>query len=265
VRRSVAAVALLLAALGCGSESGPDGSSPAGASGGPDPAADGDGDWLNDAEEAARGTDPADADTDDDGYLDGDEVLEGTDPLDPESRIYQGGWPYQRLKDDIPDPGFEGSPEVGALVPRFVAYDQFGELVELYDFANHGRQIVIDMSAAWCGPCKEVATWLEGEPSPLDDKPELAGIPAMVAAGEIYWITVVFEDAFGNPADKAQAAAWADEFPNPAVLVLADSDRMLHGWLFPGAMPSIQLVDEDMTLRSYDRFDYEVALQALLE
>jgi hypothetical protein len=255
-------VAVALAPLACG---GADTEPAASAGGGGGPHADRDGDHLTDAEEAELGTDPSVADTDGDGYLDGDEVLEGTDPLDAESRIYQGGWPYLRDKDDIADPGFDGAPEIGKTIARLVARDQFGDRVDLYDFARHGKKVVIDLSAVWCAPCKDLGAWLEGEPSNLDDKPEFAAIPDLVRSGEIFWLTVVFEDAAGNPATPGDAAAWAEAFPNPKIPVVADNDRAMYDYLFPGSFPSIQVVDEDMTLRAYDRFDYETALASLLE
>jgi hypothetical protein len=227
--------------------------------------ADGDADYLTDAEEAAIGTDPASPDTDGDSYLDGDEVLEQSDPTDPESRIYEGRWPYQRFKDDIADPGFEGTPEVGAPVPRFTAVDQYGEVVDLYDFALHDRPVVLDLSAGWCTACYEVAAWLEGEATSLPIPPELEGIPERVASGEIYWVTIYFQDASSSPPDDADVAAWFAEFPNPHVPVLADVDQAMFDWLWPGSYPSIQAVNADMTLRAYDRYDWIPALQSLTE
>ncbi len=255
------ALALLLA--GCSSETPRDPSGDGGAGGG-DPSADGDADYLSDAEEASLGTDPLDPDSDDDGYLDGDEVLEQTDPLDPESKIYRGGWPYQRFKDDIADPGFGGAAEAGAVLPRLVSVDQFGDTVDLYDFAMHGKPVVIDLSAGWCAACLEMAAWLEGEAPDLAGDASFNAIPEMVAAGEIYWITVVFEDAAATPADGADVAQWYGEYPNPHVAVLADDDRALFDHLWPGAYPFVTVIESDMTLRVYDRFDYKPALASLL-
>jgi hypothetical protein len=54
---------------------------------GPPPPGDADDDGLPDADEVARGTDPANADSDGDGLPDGVEVVAGTNPLDPGSFI----------------------------------------------------------------------------------------------------------------------------------------------------------------------------------
>jgi thiol-disulfide isomerase/thioredoxin len=261
-RAATLALAAALAFVGCGGDDGGDDSSAASSG---DPNADADRDFLPDGDESTYGTDPENPDTDGDRYLDGDEVLEETDPLDPESRIYQGGWPYQRDKDQIDDPGFDGTPEVGAVVPRLVSYDQFGDRVDLYDFALHDKKVVLDLSALWCGPCKDLASWLEGEPSTLDESPELSPIREMVNAGEILWITVLFEDGFGNPAGPEQAVAWAEAYDNPHVAVLNDDARAMYQWLYPGTMPSVQILGPDMTLQVYDRFEFRVALESLLE
>jgi len=53
----------------------------------PPPPADTDGDGLPDADETARGTDPANPDSDGDGVSDGQEVANGTDPLNPLGRM----------------------------------------------------------------------------------------------------------------------------------------------------------------------------------
>ena len=227
----------------------------------PAPPGDGDpdGDYLSDAQEALYGTDPANPDTD------GDEVLVGTSPTDPKSRIYQGGWPFQRFKNKIVDPGFKGTAKVGAVVPHFVAVDQFGQKVDLYDFALKKKPVVLDLSADWCGACKEIAAWLDGKPPSFELPPELAVIPGKVKAGEIYWVTVYFQNAGSGPATAADVAAWAAKYPNPRVAVLADTDQAMFNFLFPGGYPNINVVNEDMTFRTYERYDYRTSLASVVK
>jgi thiol-disulfide isomerase/thioredoxin len=231
----------------------------------PDPPGDGDGDadFLTDAQEQELGTDPTNPDTDGDSYLDGDEVLENTDPTDATSVIYTGGWPYQRNKDDIVDPGFDGAPEVGGTIPRLVSVDQHGEMLDIYDYAMHGKPVVIDLSAGWCAACQEVSLWLEGEGSLGDG--EFDAIPDMVKNGDILWVTVVFENGSSTPATENDVANWYAQYPNPDVAIMADDDRALFDWLWPGGYPAIFVLDENMALQSYDRFNYIPALQTLIE
>ena len=103
---------------------------------------------------------------------------------------YKGGWPVNPKSNEIEDPGFDlpcpggagcecktnkdcdnqncqahpkGNyclPKKGDLIPRFEAIDQFGESVDLYDFANQGKMILIELSAVWCSPCNDLANWL---------------------------------------------------------------------------------------------------------
>lgn len=258
MRRALLVAALAFGGVGCGGGDDGDGSKSCSS-------ADADQDYLSECEERALGTDPKVADSDGDGYLDGDEVLEDKDPLDAASRIYKGGWPYTRKKAELADPGFGGQAAAGALVPRLVALDQYGEKVDLYDFAFQGKPVVIDLSALWCDACKEMATWLEKKPSSMDAQPELAPIVDRVAAGEILWVTVLFEDGLGNPAKPEHVVTWAESYPNPRVAVLLDDNRSLRDWFYPGAMPSVHALDEKLALVIYERFDYKKPLGKLLE
>jgi len=108
-------------------------------------------------------------DSDEDGYTDKQEEHFGSDPNDYSSTIYKGGWPYNRYKDKMGDPGWgscgsipfgngcdctndnqcmRGSkcgqlnigsycmPQKGAKVPRFIGVDQFGDYFDLYDLSR---------------------------------------------------------------------------------------------------------------------------------
>jgi len=118
---------------------------------------DSDGDLLSDEEEASLGTDPADPDTDKDGYLDGHEVMAGTDPLNAEDKIYKGGWPFNPDKDEEIATNWDTPPAVGVQIPRFKAYDQYGDLVDLYDFMHQGVPVVLDLGTWSCKPCNGLA------------------------------------------------------------------------------------------------------------
>lgn len=108
-----------------------------------------DGDGLSDGEEYDIGTSGTEVDTDGDGYSDRDEAFEGSDPTDADSLIYTGGWPYYYEKDTVDDPGWDGRSREGKQFPRFIGVDMYGEEVDIYDYAGHGKPLVIDLSAEW--------------------------------------------------------------------------------------------------------------------
>ena len=216
-----------------------------------DPDLDTDGDGLPDVEEEEMGTDPTLVDTDSDGYTDFEEHDAGTDPLDASSVIYIGGWPYNPDKDSIDDPGWDLEVSEGMVMPRFRALDQFGDEVDLYDFADRGAQIVLDVGTWFCEPCKSLAGWLsDGDTSELDEmgwwKEDFVPLREKVNSGELYWITVLFSQ--GDPVTQEEAAAWDEAWPNEHIPVLADTELQLQGFLQVTSMPNISVVDPDMSL-----------------
>lgn len=108
-----------------------------------DPAADADGDGLDDCTEVEElGTDPTLADTDGDGSEDGSELDCLSDPLDAEEACYACGW----LRADPGDLQSTGH-AVGDTIANLGFVDQCGEQVELWDFA--GEYHVLFMTGAW--------------------------------------------------------------------------------------------------------------------
>jgi len=236
-------------------------------------AADTDGDGLTDDVEAELGTDPLDADMDDDLLLDGQEVeLYGTDPMnpdtdgdgyedydevstehsptDPDDRIYVGGWPFQRYKDDVGERKLNKGMQLGKPFFRESFKDHFGDDVDLFDYAYQGVPILIDVSAQWCGPCKNYALWLSGTDEAVNEQYDelFPGVRAAVDNGDVFWVTFIGQNDDFEPATKKTVKEWEEEFPHDKIAVLADTDEEVVEFVDLGFWPSFILLDEDMSV-----------------
>jgi hypothetical protein len=208
-------------------------------------------------------------DTDGDGYSDEDEVHAGTDPTDPASVVYTGGWPYNQDKDAIVDPGWEIPGEDGATLPRFVGLDQYGQTVDIYDFANQGVTTVLDMSTEWCGPCNAVADWLGGDEDALLGYPwwkeEYRCIPDLVNKRQIQWITVLYEDGAHEDATLEVAQRWHESHPHDLIPVLVDEEKLLHAHIRATGIPNANLLTETMVFDGFDDRGLDGAFDTLVE
>lgn len=230
---------------------------------GADPlAADTDQDGLSDGEEVAAGADPTAEDSDSDGYLDFDEVAEGTDPADDKSRIYRGNWPYYRHKDDLTGGGRQGVAQVGERFGRFKLVDQFGEKVDLFDFYNEERKmILIDQSATWCPPCNATAAYMDGEENGYT---HLRPLRDAVERGDLYWITVLIQDGNGAPAQPETVREWYDRYKTREIPVLADGDYDVASYMPAPGIPAFALLNPDLTVAAFDPADGFVGLDAAI-
>ena len=219
---------------------------------GTDPSSvDTDGDGIEDGDEVDGGTDPTNVDTDGDTYWDSWELTEGTDPTDAESRIYTGYWPYNPDKDAIgTSESLRARP--GELTPQFQMVDQYGDVVDIYDFAGHDKYIILDLSGAWCGYCHEIAKMLESKPSFFDQYASsygwIEGLGPAVANGEIYFLTYLDSNSSGGAADTSTVDGWFRQHPNEVVPVLLDDAQETTAWMRPSGYPSMILIGPDMTV-----------------
>jgi hypothetical protein len=228
-----------------------------------DPTLDSDGDSITDVNEEQLGTDPNSVDSDGDGYQDNWEVDAGTDPTDAESGIYEGGWPYNPDKDSMVDPG-DRHAHVGKTLPRLQYVDQFGQSVDFYDFAGHGKPVVIDLSGEWCGWCNVIAAWAGGDITEAkkyvregydfegyfgsEDWYDL--VPQLLADGDIYWITVLNSDWQGGSLEDTELGEWFEKYPSDKIAVLNETDGTFTSWVNPAGYPTVMLFDENLVLET---------------
>jgi hypothetical protein len=180
---------------------------------------------------------------------------------------YQGGWPMNAAGAGVADPGWsEAGGAMGSLMYQLRTVDQYGEEVDLYDFAGLGVPVVLCVSAMWSSVDAGMAELAAGRPSMLDFYPTIAGLPAAVAAGDFYFVTVLVQDATGGAPDAADAVTWATDHPNDLVPVLVDTSGTDILEFFDIAfVPTIVHLDDEMVIVFYDRDNpYIPALEALL-
>ncbi|MAQ43328.1 MAG: hypothetical protein CMG25_02430 [Candidatus Marinimicrobia bacterium] len=226
-------------------------------------------------------------DSDGDGYSDKLELELGTDPDNIESRYYYGYWPFNMNKDSIKGSeipihcpfdiscGCESNkdcinqnckrsvkgayyctPKPGDTFPRFIAVDQYGESVDIYDFSMQGKIIAIEFGASWCGPCRDLSNWLStGDNSTIANnrwwKKEYEIIKEKIDKGQIIFITILFQDDLRNNAGYDTVTDWHEKYPNHKIPVLADEYADIHQWIKPTGYPCINLLDENMRLLNF--------------
>ena len=128
---------------------------------------------------------------------------------------------------------------LGNVACNFTMIDQNGNQVDLYSF--HGKIIILDLSAMWCGPCQYAA---------LDTENTVK----KYGAENIVYITVLIENTSGQPPSLQDLTKWSETFGIVDSPVLAGSRQWLNdsGYALSG-WPTFYFISEDMIITEYQR------------
>ena len=160
-------------------------------------------------------------------------------------------------------------PKEGDIFPHFISIDQFEDLVDIYDFANQGKYILIEMGAVWCSPCNLLANWFSYGNTEITNKsfwkPEYDKIYDLVNDGDIYFITIIYEDENRDNASYDTIYEWYDNYPHEKIPLFIDENKLLHKWIKPSGIPAVTLLDENMKIVNFASRGLNTSFDRLLE
>ena len=161
------------------------------------------------------------------------------------------------------------TPKNGEIFPDFIAIDQFGDNVSIYDFSGHNKYILIEIGASWCTPCHEIAEWLTYDDKKVLKrkwfKDEYKLIRELIQNDEIYYIKVIFEDRNRNNATYDTLYDWYQKYPDDKIPILADSERFLHTWVKPTGLPTTILLNDKMEIEVFSTRGINAAFNKVTE
>ena len=131
----------------------------------------------------------------------------------------------------------ECSFRIGDHICNLELIDSNGQEFKLYE--NHGRPIIIDLSAEWCGICKNTAD--VGEE-----------FMARWADHDLLWVNILMENDQGQPPDATDISEWlAISNAQNSVLLYGSRDLIdpaaVNGFPISG-WPTFVIINEDLQI-----------------
>ena len=160
-------------------------------------------------------------------------------------------------------------PASGDYFPDFKGFDQFNDMVSIYDFSMQNKYILVEMAADWCSPCHMLSNWITYNDDEITMqswwKQEYEIIPDLINNNDIYFITVLYENEFKDNATWETTHEWYSNYPNDNIPIIADENKDLHTWLKPAGIPAITLLDQNMKILAYTNRGLNAAFDKLIE
>ncbi len=134
----------------------------------------------------------------------------------------------------------------GAIAPNFIAKDINGVEYNLYDILESGREVILDFSTTWCGPC-----WSYKETGIMHDFYDLAGPDGTNTAMNFFIEcdpTTTMDDLMGNTSGTVGDWVTGTTYPIIDNASIAAAFRI-------SAYPTILMVCKDRRIKNVGRSD----------
>lgn len=143
-------------------------------------------------------------------------------------------WPTYDDKDSLGDPDTAAlHPINGAAVPRLRTLDQFGDPVDLYDFAGSEVPVVVQfVYPGDDGVSQDLGQLLSDGTGPLASG-SLGPLPSAVANNELFYVRIISVKSLstGGLATEADLTRWNEEFPRDDSPLLLDQDAEFFNYV----------------------------------
>ena len=140
----------------------------------------------------------------------------------------------------VEDEGETGNPDsgkigqyIGDFIQSFIETDSRGNSFSLEDLK--GRVILLNISAMWCGPCRNEAS-------------ELMEIYNTYKERGFEIVQCIYQDEEGDPADISDIQRWVNEF-DLGFTVVNDPDKSLTGFFSFSGIPFNVIIGRDFVIR----------------
>ena len=87
----------------------------------------------------------------------------------------------------------------------------------------------------------------------------------MVDNGDVYFITVLYEDEFRDNASYDTVYEWYNTYPDEKIPILIDENKLLHSIIRPTGIPAISIISPDMKVEVLETRGLNTAFDYLVE